>query len=419
MMARIGLAAAALAAGLVLAAAVPSIPQTARRLAGLPGAPPATAAPSAAPAPAANGHGHAHGGGEAEHEEEGKIALTADQAAAAAIQVAPVSGGVLVNRVALPGVLAASSDHLARVTARVGGTVAEVRKRLGDTVAAGDVLAVIESREIADAKGEFLAASRTASLAGTTLARESRLWKQRISAEQDFLQARAASEEAQIRVDLARQRLSALGLSDAEVAGLPKQPTAGLRRLELRAPIAGQVTARAAVLGAAVAADAELFSIADLSTLWVEMAIPPRDLPMVRQGQAVTIAGEADAKGEGAIVFLSPMLDAETRSARAVAEINNADGHWRPGSFVTAHLATAEQRVDILVPRDAVQEVEKEKVVFVRTPEGFEKREVALGREDADAFEVIFGLDAGTEVATVNAFALRAELGKSEAGHSH
>lgn len=416
-MARIGLAAAALAAGLVLAAAVPSIPLTARRLAGLPTASPALAAPPAAPAAA--GDGHAHGSGEGKHEEEGKVALTADQVAAAGIKVAPVAGGVLVNRIALPGVLAASSDRLARVTARVAGTVAEVRKRLGDTVAAGDVLAVIESREIADAKGEFLAASRTASLAGTTLARESRLWKQRISAEQDFLQARATSEEVRIRVDLARQRLSALGLSDAEVADLPRQPTANLRRLELRAPMAGRVTARMAVLGAAVAADAELFSVADLSRLWVEMTIPPRDLPMVRQGQAVTITGEADAKGEGAIVFLSPVLDAETRSARAVAEINNADGHWRPGSFVTAHLATAEQRVEVLVPRDAVQEVEKEKVVFVRTPEGFEKREVALGREDADAYEVIFGLDTGTEIAVGNAFALRAELGKSEAGHSH
>ncbi len=419
MMARIGLTTAALVVGLVLAAAVPSIPLTARRLAGLPSPSPATAAPSAAPAPAAGGHGHAHGGGEGGHEEEGKVALTADQVAAAGIKVAPVAGGMLVNRIALPGVLAASSDRLARVTARVAGTVAEVRKRLGDTVAAGDVLAVIESREIADAKGEFLAASRTASLAGTTLARESRLWKQRISAEQDFLQARATSEEARIRVDLARQRLSALGLSDAEVADLPRQPTAMLRRLELRAPMAGRVTARTAVLGAAVAADAELFSVADLSRLWVEMTIPPRDLPMVRQGQAVTTTGEADAKGEGAIVFLSPVLDAETRSARAVAEINNADGHWRPGSFVTAHLATAEQRVEVLVPRDAVQEVEKEKVVFVRTPEGFEKREVALGREDADAYEVIFGLDAGIEIAVGNAFVLRAELGKSEAGHSH
>lgn len=403
--------------GLLLAAAVPTIPQTVRRYAGMPVSPAEAARPAAAAVPKADSHGH--GGGEDAHGEEGKIAMTAEQVVAANIQVAPVGAGVLVSRVAVPGVLAASQDRLARVTARVGGTVAEVRKGLGDTVAKGDVLVVIESREIADAKGEFLAASRQAALQESNLAREARLWKQRVSAEQDFIQARTTAEETRIRVDLARQKLSALGLSDAEVASLPKQPVAALRRLEVRAPINGRVTARTAVLGAAVGGDAELFAVADLSSLWVEMSIPPRDLPTARQGQAVTVAGEGDHKGEGRIVFLSPVLDLETRSARAVAELPNTDGAWRPGAFVTASLATAEQPVDVLVPRDAVQEVEKERVVFVRTPEGFEKREVALGREDATGFEVVFGLDAGTEVAVGNAFALKAELAKSEAGHSH
>ncbi|MBU8541819.1 efflux RND transporter periplasmic adaptor subunit [Falsiroseomonas tokyonensis] len=405
--------------GLALAIIFPSIPQTARSLAGLPILAPAGASSPAAPAPPAGSGGHAHGAGEADHGEEGKITMTAEQVTAADIQVAAVSSGVLVSRIAVPGVLTTSQDRLARVTARVSGTIAEVRKGLGEEVAPGDVLVVIESREIAEAKAEFLASSRSTALAETTLAREERLSRQRISAEQDLLQARAAAEEARIKLDLSRQRLFALGLSEAEVAALPRQPVTTLRRLEIRAPIAGRVTARAAILGAAVAADAELFTVADLSKLWVELAVPPRDLPMARQGQVVTFSGPDDTRGEGRIIFLSPLLDTETRSARAVAEIANAEGLLRPGAFVTAHLATAEQPVDVLVPRDAVQEVEGEKVVFVRTPEGFEKREVALGREDANGFEVIFGLDPDTEIAVGNAFVLRAELGKSEAGHGH
>ncbi len=417
MMTRYAIPALAALAGLALAVAVPSIPQTVRRLAGLPAAPAAEASLTPTPPPRAAGHGHDTG--DDRHAGEGKIAMTAEQVAAAGIQVAAVGAGILISRVSVPGVLAANQDRMARVTARVGGTVAEVRKGLGDHVTKGEVLAVIESREIADAKGEFLAASRAAALVENTLAREARLWKQRISAEQDFLRARATAEEARIRVDLARQKLSALGLADAEVAGLPGQPVAALRRLEVRAPITGRVTARAAVLGAAAGGGAELFTVADLSTLWVEMAIPPRDLPLARQGQAVTVTGEGDARGQGRVVFLSPLLDPETRSARAVAELANPDGAWRPGAFVTASLATAEQPVNVLVPRDAVQEVEKEKVVFVRTPEGFEKRDVALGREDAASHEVIFGLDAGTEIAVGNAFSLKAELGKSAASHDH
>ncbi|TPG57388.1 efflux RND transporter periplasmic adaptor subunit [Roseomonas nepalensis] len=418
-MLRMTLLAGAAVGGLALAMAFPSIPEKGRSLLGM-ASPPAGAARAAAPAPAAapKGDGHGHAEGE-EHGEEGRIKMTAEQVEAAGIEVAPVQGGVLVTRAAVPGVLAASQDRQARVTARLGGIVAEVRKTLGEEVARGDVLAVLESREVADAKSEFLAATRSAALAETTLARETRLWRQRISAEQEFLQARTAAEEARIKVDLGRARLAALGLSEAEVAALARQPPATLRRLELRAPIAGRVTARNAVLGASVAADAEVFAVADLSALWVELAVPPRNLPMARQGQAVLVTGEGDARTEGKIVFLSPVLDPETRSARAVAEIPNAEGTWRPGGFVTAHLSTAEQPVDVLVPRDAIQEVEGKKVVFVRNEDGFELREVEVGREDATGFEVIFGLDAGTEIAVRNAFSLRAELSKSEAGHAH
>ena len=393
--------------GVAAAAAIPAVPQALRRAAGL-SAPSASTAASAPATPKAGAPGQ--GGAE-----EGKIAMTAEQVMAAGIHVAPVGGGVLVSYVAVPGVLTANQDRLARVTARVGGRVAEVRKGLGEQVAKGDVLAVIESREIAEAKGEFLAASRTAALAETTLVREEWLWKQRISAEQDVLQSRVSAEEVRIRVDLARQKLSALGLSDAEVAGLPRQPVTALSRLELRAPIAGQVTARAAVLGAAVGGDAELFTVADLSTLWVEMAIPPRDLPMARQGQSVTVSGEGDAKGEGRIVFLSPLLDPETRSARAVAELDNAEGIWRPGGFASVSFAGVERKVAQLVPRAAIQGMGGKKVVFIRTPDGFDRREVALGGESDAAVEVVSGLAPGAEIAVANTFSLKAELGKAQA----
>ncbi|MBS5904670.1 MAG: efflux RND transporter periplasmic adaptor subunit [Acetobacteraceae bacterium] len=416
-MLRMTLMAGAAIGGLALAVVYPSIPDTARSLLGMQSTPAGTAR-AAAPAAAPKGDGHGHAEGES-HGEEGHIAMTAEGIEAAGIRVAAVGGGTLVSRAAVPGVLSASQDRQARVTARLGGIVAEVRKTLGDEVRTGDVLAVLESREAADAKGEFLAATRSAALAETTLARETRLWRQRISAEQEFLQARTAAEEARIKVDLGRARLAALGLTDAEIGALARQPAATLRRLELRAPLAGRVTARNAVLGASVAADAEVFSVADLSVLWVELTIPPRDLPLARQGQKVTITGEGETRTEGKIVFLSPVLDPETRSARAVAEIPNAEGNWRAGGFATAHLATAEQAVDVLVPRDAVQEVEGKKVVFVRNEEGFELREVETGREDAQGYEIIFGLDAGTEVAIGNAFVLRAELSKSEAGHAH
>ncbi|MFC7693904.1 efflux RND transporter periplasmic adaptor subunit [Paeniroseomonas aquatica] len=345
--------------------------------------------------------------------------MTDEQVATAQIDVVEAGSGAVVRRVSLPGVVAANADRLARVPARVAGIVTMLHKRLGDQVAAGDVLAEIESAEIATIKGDYLAALRTTELVRVTFEREQRLWQRRISAEQDFLKARTDWQEAQIRLDLARQKLAALGLGSAEVEALPRQPVEALRRQAVRAPIAGRVTSRPIVLGAAVTAEAEVYTVADLSSIWVEMAVPPSDLTFVKEGMSVRLRGEGETRGEGRIVFLSPVLDAETRSARAVVEVPNPAGEFRPGGFATAEVATAEQPVDLLVPRGAVQQIEGEDVVFVRTPDGFEKREVVLGRGDTDGVEVVFGLDPGERYAATNTFVLKAELGKSEAEHSH
>jgi membrane fusion protein, heavy metal efflux system len=373
-------------------------------------------APAGAGGQGAAGHAHA---GEGHGHAEGELPMTAEQIEAAGIRLAEIGGGTIARRVSVPGTVTASADRLARVPARVAGTVAELRRRLGDQVAAGDVLAVVESREIAEAKADHLAALRSEALARTTFERERRLWERRISAEQDYLKARTEAEEARIRVDLTRAKLSALGLGAQEIAALPGQPTDALRRQEVRAPLAGRVTDRRIDLGGAVAPDTDAFVVADLSVVWVEMAIPAADLAFVREGQAVTVSGGAEPPGEGRIIFVSPVLDTQTRTARAVAELPNPDGTWRPGAFVTAGIATEERAVEVLVPVEALQTLEGETIVFVRTEEGFEKREVVLGRRDERGAEVVFGLDAGERVATANSFVLKAELGKSEAAHGH
>lgn len=365
--------------------------------------------------------GHSHGAGEAHHdeEEEGVVSLTEEQVQAAGIEVAAVDAGTITRPISAPATILADADRLVHVSAKVAGTVAELRKRLGDAVSAGDVLAVIESREVAEAKSELMAAQRTEQLARTVFARESELWRKRVSAEQDFLQARGAAEEARIRSDLARQKLAALGVSAAEIAALGKgNGSTNLRLQEVRAPIAGRVIDRKAILGAGTAAEADLFVIADLSSVWVEMSVPLVDLAAIKEGQPVKIGGNG-AAAEGKVIFVSPMVDAETRAARVVATLDNPDLAWRPGSFVTAAVATEPVSVDIVLPREAVQTIEGEQVVFVRTESGFEKREVVLGRGNEAVAEVVFGLDPGERIAVRNAFVLKAQVGKSEAGHSH
>ena len=365
--------------------------------------------------------GHGHGEGHAESENENRLTLSEEQIAAAGIKLTSAQGGSIARLVTAPATIAADIDRLTQVTAKIDGTIAALRVKLGEQVAAGQVLATIESREIAEAKSNFLAASRAEELARITFERESTLWKKRVTAEQDFLKARAEAEDAHIKLELARQKLATLGLGGAEIATLLKGRTelATLRLREVRAPIAGRVIEQQATLGAAVGPDTKLFTVADLGTVWVEMAVPSSDLPYVKEGLTVTVSGAGGERGEGQIVSISPVIDPETRAARAVARLANPDQSWRPGSFVTAAIATDAQPVDLVVPREALQTIGNEQVVFVRTPEGFEKREVVLGRSNEREVEIVFGLDPGEQIAVVNSFTLKAQLAKAEAEHSH
>jgi membrane fusion protein, heavy metal efflux system len=357
------------------------------------------------------------------HGPPGTIKLTADQIAKARIDLVPVGGCALSRQITAPGAVTPDADRIGRVAAKVVGTVAELRKRLGDTAVKGEVVAVLESREVADARSDYLAAVFRLDLQKTLFDREQVLFDKNISGEQQYLRARNAFLDAELRVSIARQKLVALGLSEAEIANLSTHQTIGLRHIELRAPIDGQIVERRVDLGAPVGREgqeSEIYVIADLSILWADLSVPTSDLANVAVGQPVTVtAGQAGLRADAKVIFVSPILQADTRSARVIAAIDNAAMAWRPGVFVTAQITVAQQSVELCVPRSALQTIDGEQHLFVRTDEGFEKREVVVGRGDDARVEIVFGLDPGEVIATTRTFVLKAELGKSEAGHDH
>ena len=139
---------------------------------------------------------------------------------------------------------------------------------------------------------------------------------------------------------------------------------------------------------------------------------------MIAEGQAVGIASGRDSgkRGDGRIIFISPLVNPDTRSARVIAQIDNKALIWRPGAVVTAGIVIKEEPVEVRVPRVALQTIGGERVVFVRTPNGFQRRAVTTGRSDEQAVEITSGLSAGEQIAVKNTFLLKAELGKGEAG---
>ena len=366
-----------------------------------------------------HGHGHEekednHGdehGHDDEHA-EGQIILNEQQIKSAGIDIAAVGNGALSKEVSVPAKITAAADRLAQIVPKASGTVAEARKNLGDKVEKGEVMALIESREMAEAIADFLAAKRSEDLARTTFTREKNLWEKKITAEQDYLNAQNAQQEAKIRLDLARQKLQALGHDGTQVSNTNS------RFHELRAPISGRVINRDLTLGEYVDTSRAAYTVADLGTVWAEIALSSADLPFVREGLDATVTGNG-GKSTGKLIFLSPALSPDTRTAKAIIEIDNHDGTWRAGSFATARIATSAEDLPIVVPKSAVQTIDGKTSVFVRIAEGFEKRDIVTGREDSQRTEIITGLAAGEKIAVSNTFTLKAELGKSEAGHEH
>lgn len=365
-----------------------------------------------------DGHGHGHGehaaAASAPHADAapGLVAMTPEQIRNAGLELRIAGPGRIRSTVQFPGEIRFNADRTAHVVPRVAGVAESVTADLGQRVKKGDVLAVFASTQLSDLRSEWLAAQRRLELARTTFAREKRLWEDKVSAEQDYLAARTALQEAEIAVGNAAQKLTAIGAT----------PAAGgaINRFALRAPFDGIVVEKHLALGEAVGAETAVFTISDLDTVWAEFVIAPKDLGHVRVGEAVRVASTAfDATADGKVSYVGALLGQQTRTATARATLQNPDKAWRPGLFVTVSVNAGEVDAAVAIEADAVQTEAGQPQVFVEVPGGFAARAVKTGRGDGQRIEITDGLPPGTRYVAVNSFVLKAEQGKAGAEHAH
>jgi membrane fusion protein, heavy metal efflux system len=303
-----------------------------------------------APTPAAqeeahgeHGHGHdhdEHGHGKEGREEEGHVAVTPEIAAQSGITLEEVGPAKVRETVELTGRILLNQNATASVKARYPGIVRDVKKSVGEIVAKGDVLALVESND-------------------------------------------------------------------------------SLQVYPVTAPLGGTVLERTVNAGDTTG-DAPIFVISDLSQLWAEFHVFPQDSKHVQMGQSVDVSSvQENIRGQAQIIAMLPMAESATQTLVVRALLPNEQRQWRPSMIAHGDVATSEHDVLLAVRTEAIQRMGDDSVIFVQEGNGFEMRKLKLGATDSQWSEVLDGADLGDRYAVKNSFLLKAELGKSEAGHSH
>jgi cobalt-zinc-cadmium efflux system membrane fusion protein len=330
------------------------------------------------------------------------------------IEIKTAEPAVIQPTLTLPGEIIFNEHTVVQVVPRLPGIVTAVERHHGQKVQKGDTLAVIESQMLAELRSAYQVAKKRLALAKTTYEREKQLWEEKISAKQDYLAARQLWNEAEIALDLAAVKLRALGVQ-------PEAASAeNLARYEVRAPISGLIIDKTVALGQTLKEDDPIFVIADVSMVWAAITVYPKDLEVVKVGQKAMVRATAtDVEGKGTVLYITTLIGEQTRTATARIVLENRDGRWRPGMFVTAELVAGQIQVPVAVSTNAIQTLDIGTVVFGRYGEYFEARPVELGHSDGKMVEVLKGFRAGEQYADGNTFAIKAELGKSGAVHEH
>lgn len=353
---------------------------------------------------------------------EGRLQIADASIKSSGIDLVKVSSYPFQGQLEATGEIQIPMDKQIAVTARTSGVVLSVNRTLGSTVQVGDVLAVIESRELLSLRATQRTAQQQLLLAKSTLNREERLWRGKVSPEQDYLQAKANHAEAAIRLDEATRLIKSLGGNAASNSNGTDS------KIYVRAPIGGTVIDLKAVSGQSVSSDSVLFQIANTNEMIAIVNIPEQSVAKVKVGMAASLQPQAaqqsmdssaTASTQGKVSYVSALLGNETRTAQAHIRFKNPAQQWRQGQLIKASIATGVSQYHLAVREDALQTFRDWTVVYIRVGDQFEIRPVELGQSSNGYAEVLSGLKEGQVYAAGNSYLLKAELGKAGATHDH
>jgi cobalt-zinc-cadmium efflux system membrane fusion protein len=353
------------------------------------------------------------------HGEEGKVRMTAEIQKQNGVETAPAKKQRLAGIISATGKVEANADRIAHVSPRISGKIVTVRASLGDSVSAGQQLATLDSVELGEALNRYHQSKTRLELAQSNMDRVKKLVEKKIAARKDILQSETEYKIAQTELHTDEQRLSLYGVALSDLKGDDhKKPL-----LPVRSPIGGVITEKHAIVGELADPSKSLYTIADLSSVWIVVDINEKDLARVHRGQSasVTVGAFPDLKLKGRITYIADLVDQATRTVKARVEVANPGRKLKPEMFATIDLALAADAPPVLaVPEDAIQELDGKKVVFVvEEKDEFAARPVQPGRTANGLVEIISGLKEGENYAVKGSFILKSEVKKGEMTDEH
>lgn len=330
-----------------------------------------------------------------------EIVIPPEYLQVAKIAVEPVASGGLDAEILTTGTVSAVPNSEAVIVARASGNVTRVLRQLGDTVRAGDVLVQVESQEAAAMAAERKVAAARAELARKNYARESTLFQQGVTPRQDL-------EAAQ----------SALAVTESEAeraytVARAAQLAADGRSVAVRSPIAGKITGESVTLGGFVQPQTELFRVAGSGPVQVEAPVAAADIGRIAAGDKATVLANG-APVEAKVVSVTPTVSGSTRAATVIMEPIVSSSRLVVGEGVQVRLHVKETGANMVVPEDAVQNIDGRDVLFVRTKAGFRAQPVLVGSRSLGMAQIVSGVQPGEQVATRNAFLVKADMIKRE-----
>mgnify|MGYP002382157756 CR=1 FL=1 len=351
----------------------------------------------------------------AEHAEEGNLKLSPEEAARAGIKLEVLAPRASSDSVTVTATIRPNQDRIARVAPRIEGRIVQVTAKLGEMVTAGQTLATLDSVAIGEAQAALVNAQNSQRLAQADFKRAESLAAEEIIPQRDFLRARSELEKASAEVRAADNKLRLLG-------GSSKTGGTAASTFPLLAPLSGTVIQKKAVVGELAVPSDAMFTIANLSTLWIEANLSEDLLAKVRVGASATVAVNAYPAETfpGRVTYIASVLDKETRTVPARIEVDNKSARLKPEMFASATIETGGTKLDVLsVPDAAIVLMQGIPNVFIAEHGGYEARPVELGSKLSGRTIIKSGVASGESVVTAGTYALKARMLKSQIGDAH